>query len=196
MATGKVLAQPVGTATPQLSIRCAARASVPFSLRDTSWSASSSTPEVARLSSAIPSLQEPHVLGVPGFIGKVWLWTCLKNSGTSRKVSRCSSPQSTTSAQRRFEKIVEERPPLDGCRKFHGANLAAFSAKKIEVVEGDVSQPGWTGHRTQHASSARSSQSANTQALPIQSRLRDALSSNVDSTRSPSRFPRKCDTPA
>src|SRR5256885_14288484 len=48
----------------------------------------------------------------------------------------------TTSAQRRFEKIVEESPTFDGLQERYGRNLGAFLRARLEIVEGDVSKPG------------------------------------------------------
>ena len=48
--------------------------------------------------------------------------------------------RSTTSLQR-FQRVVEESPVFDPLAGRHGAGFADFLREKIEVVDGDVSQP-------------------------------------------------------
>jgi len=102
-----------------------------------------STPRVERLN-VRESLAAKHLLliGVTGFIGKVWLVDLLEKIPDIRKVTLLIRRNRTTSAQRRFEKIVEESPTFDTLHELHGAKLADFLREKVEVVEGDVSQPG------------------------------------------------------
>src|ERR1700720_361848 len=156
----------------------------------------SSTPEVARLS-VRDSLAGKHLLliGVTGFIGKVWLVDLLEKIPNIAKITLLIRRNRTTSAQRRFEKIVEESPTLDPLQEIHGANLAAFLREKVEVVEGDVSQPGLgldaaTQSRLQRSLDVIANSAGLTDFNPD---LRDALSSNVDSTRYLLDFLRKCD---
>jgi thioester reductase-like protein len=47
----------------------------------------------------------------------------------------------TTTAQRRFEKIVEESPTFDAFIGNPWRQASPISSGKVEVVEGDVSQP-------------------------------------------------------
>jgi long-chain acyl-CoA synthetase len=80
-------------------------------------------------------------------------------------------------------------------QEIHGANLAAFLREKVEVVEGDVSQPGLgldaaTQSRLQHSLDVIANSAGLTDFNPD---LRDALSSNVDSTHYLLDFLRKCD---
>jgi long-chain acyl-CoA synthetase len=82
------------------------------------------------------------LIGVTGFIGKVWLEHLLSEVPAVEKIYLLIRRQRSLSAQRRFEKIVEESPVFDPLEKRYGAGLAAFLSQKIEVVEGDVSQPG------------------------------------------------------
>ena len=97
----------------------------------------------ARLS-ARQALRGKHILliGVTGFIGKVWLEHILSGVPDAGKIYLLIRRQRSTSAQRRFEKIVEESPVFDPLEERYGAGLGAFLAERIEVVEGDVSQPG------------------------------------------------------
>src|SRR5205807_1495225 len=100
-------------------------------------------PRVERLS-ARESLANRHLLliGVTGFIGKVWLVDLLENIPDIGKITLLIRRNRTTSAQRRFEKIVEESPTFDTLQDRHGRKLGAFLKERIEVVEGDVSLPG------------------------------------------------------
>ena len=155
-----------------------------------------STPEVARLS-VRESLAGKHLLliGVTGFIGKVWLVDLLEKIPDIAKITLLIRRNRTTSAQRRFEKIVEESPTLDVLQEIHGANLGAFLQEKVEVVEGDVSQRGLgldaaTQARLQRSVDVIANSAGLTDFNPD---LRDALSSNVDSTHYLLDFLRQCD---
>jgi thioester reductase-like protein len=126
-----------------------------------------------------------HILliGVTGFIGKVWLVDLLEHVPEIGKVTLLIRRNRTTSAQRRFEKIVEESPTFDTLHQRYGQKLGAFLKEKVTVVEGDVSQ---TGLGLEPEIQERL---ANSLDLIVNSAgltdfnpdLRDALSSNVDS---------------
>jgi long-chain acyl-CoA synthetase len=155
-----------------------------------------STPRVERLN-VRESLAGKHLLliGVTGFIGKVWLVDLLEKIPDIRKVTLLIRRNRTTSAQRRFEKIVEESPTFDALHELHGAKLADFLREKVEVVEGDVSQPGLglspeAQTRLQRSLDVIANSAGLTDFNPD---LRDALSSNVDSAINLLEFLRKCD---
>ena len=156
----------------------------------------SSTPEVKRLP-VRESLAGKHLLlvGVTGFIGKVWLVDLLEKTPEIGKITLLIRRNRTTTAQKRFEKIVEESPTLDRLQEIHNSNLAAFLKEKVEVVEGDVSLPGLGLDEATQAQLQRSLDViANSAGLTdFNPDLRDALSSNVDSTRYLLEFLRKCD---
>jgi len=82
------------------------------------------------------------LIGVTGFIGKSLAVDLLEKIPNIRKITLLVRRNRTTPAQRRFEKIVEESPTFDTLHERHGARLAAFLQDKVEVVEGDASQPG------------------------------------------------------
>src|SRR5690242_6197826 len=90
------------------------------------------------------ALKDKRILlvGVTGFIGKVWLEHVLSEIPEIGKVYLLVRRQRNTTGRRRFEKIVEVSPVFDRLEKRYGPNLGAFLARKIEVVEGDVSLPG------------------------------------------------------
>jgi len=82
------------------------------------------------------------LIGVTGFIGKVWLANTLLDLPDVKKIYLLIRRQKSNPAERRFEKIVEESPVFDPLFDRHGDRLAEFLREKIEVVEGDVTQPG------------------------------------------------------
>src|SRR5215467_214908 len=153
-------------------------------------------PRVERLAVG-ETLANRHILliGVTGFIGKVWLVDLLEKIPEIGKITLLIRRNRTTSAQRRFEKIVEESPAFDSLQAKHGDELAAFLRKKVEVVEGDVSQPGLGLNAETQSRLARSLDIiANSAGLTdFNPDLRDALSSNVDSTIRLLEFLRHCD---
>src|SRR5450432_2589207 len=157
-------------------------------LQQLGWS---KTPQ--RLESALQS--SAHPAGLTGFIGKVWLVDLLENVSTVGKITLLIRRNRTTSAQRRFEKIVEESPTFDGLQERYGRRLGAFLKEKVEVVEGDVSQPGLGMDESTQARLAKSLDLiVNSAGLTdFNPDLREALASNVDSTLHLLGFLRKCD---
>jgi alcohol-forming fatty acyl-CoA reductase len=82
------------------------------------------------------------LIGVTGFIGKVWLAQLLNEVPRIGKIYLLIRRQRTTTAQRRFEKIFEESPVFDPLQEQLGGRFAVFVSERVEVIEGDVSQPG------------------------------------------------------
>lgn len=82
------------------------------------------------------------LIGVTGFIGKVWLAQLLNEVPQIGKIYLLIRRQRTTTAQRRFEKIFEESPVFDPLQEKLGERFAEFVSERVEVVDGDVSQPG------------------------------------------------------
>jgi len=156
----------------------------------------SATPRVPRLP-VRETLAGKHLMliGVTGFIGKVWLVELLEKIPEIDKITLLIRRNRTTSAQRRFEKIVEESPAFDRLQEIHGSKLAAFLREKIEVVEGDVSQSGLGMSAEIQARLARTldliiSSAGLTDFNPD---LRDAISSNIESTLHLVEYQRRCD---
>jgi alcohol-forming fatty acyl-CoA reductase len=154
------------------------------------------TPRVAQLN-VRETLAGKHLMliGVTGFIGKVWLVDLLEKIPEIGKVTLLIRRNRTTSAQRRFEKIVEESPTFDRLQESYGANLAGFLKEKVEVVEGDVSLPGLGLDAPTRERLARSLDViANSAGLTdFNPDLREAIASNIDSTMYLLEFLRKCD---
>ncbi len=82
------------------------------------------------------------LIGVTGFIGKVWLANTLMDLPEIGKLYLLIRPQKSSPGQKRFEKMIEGSPVFDPLFDKYGDRLGALLAEKIEVVEGDVSQPG------------------------------------------------------
>jgi thioester reductase-like protein len=143
-----------------------------------------SAPSVPQLS-VRGALAGKHVLliGVTGFIGKVWMVDLLEHVPDIAKITLLIRRNRTTTAQRRFEKIVAESPTLDGLQKSYGARLGDFLREKIDVVEGDVSLPGLGLHAEVRNRLARSLDLVVNSAglTDFNPDLREALSSNVES---------------
>ncbi|MFZ1919668.1 MAG: SDR family oxidoreductase [Terriglobales bacterium] len=81
------------------------------------------------------------LIGVTGFIGKVWLANTLIDLPEIGKLYLLIRGQKANPGQKRFEKMLEESPVFDPVFEKYGAQLPALLADKVEVIEGDVSQP-------------------------------------------------------
>jgi thioester reductase-like protein/phosphoserine phosphatase len=156
----------------------------------------SSTPRVAGLR-VRETLAGKHLMliGVTGFIGKVWLVDLLEKIPEIGKITLLIRRNRTTAGQRRFEKIVEESPAFDDLHETYGKKLASFLKEKVEIVEGDVSLPGLGLEQSTQARLAATldlivSSAGLTDFNPD---LRDAISSNIDSTIHLVEFQRTCD---
>jgi thioester reductase-like protein len=156
----------------------------------------SSTPRVARLP-VRETLAGKHLMliGVTGFIGKVWLVDLLEKIPEIGRITLLIRRNRTTSGQRRFEKIVEESPAFDGLHEIHGGTLATFLKDKVEVAEGDVSLPGLGMDEETQARLARTLDLVVSSAglTDFNPDLRDAIASNIDSTIHLVEYQRRCD---
>ncbi len=191
----KLLSQLGWTRKPELLETAVQTTSRPAIPRGKSVALFGEAPRVERLS-VREKLTNRHILliGVTGFIGKVWLVDLLENVPNIGKITLLIRRNRTTSAQRRFEKIVEESPTFDTLHDRHGRKLGAYLEEKVEVVEGDVSQPGLGLDEATRARLAKSLDLiVNSAGLTdFNPDLRDALSSNVDSAIHLLDFLRKC----
>ena len=82
------------------------------------------------------------LIGVTGFIGKVWLVNMLMNLPEVGRIYLLVRKQKSAPAQGRFERLVEESPVFDPLYERYRAGLSRFLTERVEVVEGDVSQAG------------------------------------------------------
>lgn len=143
------------------------------------------------------ALAGKHILliGVTGFIGKVWLVNLLGDLPAIGKIHLLIRPQRSRTARQRFEKIVEESPVFDGLHQRTGSDFVRFVSERIEVVEGDVTQPGLgiepeTRARLQRALDLVINSSGLTEFNP---ELRPVLATNVDATMNILDFVRQSD---
>jgi thioester reductase-like protein len=82
------------------------------------------------------------LIGVTGFIGKVWLANTLLDLPNVKRIYLLIRRQKSSPAERRFEKMIEDSPVFDPLFKRYGSRLGDFLRDKIEIIEGDVTQPG------------------------------------------------------
>jgi len=143
------------------------------------------------------ALAEKHVMliGVTGFIGKVWLVNLLMDLPEIGRIYLLIRRQKSNPAQGRFEKLVEESPVFDPLYKRHGAGLARFLRERVQVVEGDVSQPDLgLAPDVSDVLRKRLDLIINSSGLTdFNPDLRDALLTNVDAAVSIVEFVRKSD---
>ncbi len=124
------------------------------------------------------------LIGVTGFIGKVWLVHLLKDLPEIRRIYLLIRPQRSASSVERFERMVEDSPVFESLHEGYGARFEQFMRERVEVVEGDVSRPG-LGLSTDVAArlAAELDVIVNSSGLTdFNPDLRDALAANVDST--------------
>jgi alcohol-forming fatty acyl-CoA reductase len=152
-------------------------------------------PAVTRLA-VRENLAGKHILlvGMTGFIGKVWLVNLLEDVPQIGRITLLVRRSRTTPAQKRVEKILEESPAFDSLQERYGRGLAAFLQEKVNVVEGDVSQPGLGLEKATRDGLQKSLDLVVNSAglTDFNPDLREALSSNVDATQYLLEFLRGC----
>jgi thioester reductase-like protein len=143
------------------------------------------------------ALSGKHVMliGVTGFIGKVWLANTLMELPEIGRIYLLIRRQKSNPAARRFEKLVEESPVFDPLYARYGAELSRFLRERVEVIEGDVCQPGLglapeVGQLLQKSLDLIINSSGLTDFNPD---LRDALATNVDAAVNVTEFVRQSD---
>lgn len=135
------------------------------------------------------------LIGVTGFIGKVWLVNTLMDVPEIGRIYLLIRRQKTNSALQRFEKLVEESPVFDPLFEAYGDGLSQFLSQRVEVVEGDVTRPGLGLSSEDHERLGKNldliiNSSGLTDFNPD---LRDALATNVDAAVHVVEFVRKSD---
>lgn len=143
------------------------------------------------------ALAGKHVMliGVTGFIGKVWLANTLLDLPEIGKIYLLIRKQKSNPAQKRFEKIIEESPVFDPLFEKYGSGLPAFLAEKVEVIEGDVSQDGlgFSAENSERLSRYLDVIINSSGLTDFNPDLRDALAINVDATAYLLEFVQKSD---
>ena len=80
--------------------------------------------------------------GATGFVGKVWLAMLLDRLPEIGRVYVLSRPKALMSARERFEKILNQSPAFGPLHERLGPALGPLLASKLEVVEGEITEPG------------------------------------------------------
>jgi Male sterility protein/haloacid dehalogenase-like hydrolase len=81
------------------------------------------------------------IIGTTGFIGKVWLTMLLEDLPELGRIYLLVRRQGSRTPLQRFERIVAESPAFKLLHERHGDQLGDWLAERLEVVEGDVSEP-------------------------------------------------------
>jgi phosphoserine phosphatase len=134
------------------------------------------------------------LIGSTGFIGKVWLCTLLHDLPELGRIYLLIRRQGSRSALQRFEKIVAESPAFKTLHERHGETLPDFLGERVDIVEGDVSEPQLglddsTAARLQASLDLVVNSAGLTDFNPD---LRLALSTNADSILHLVKFLKKC----
>jgi len=135
------------------------------------------------------------LIGVTGFIGKVWLANTLMDLPDVGQIYLLIRRQKSNPAQSRFEKLISESPVFDPLYAKYGHKLLQFINDRVQVIEGDVSQPAF-GVDPATAAELRSKLDLiiNSSGLTdFNPDLREAVSSNVDAVMNILQFVRESD---
>jgi len=135
------------------------------------------------------------LIGVTGFIGKVWLASTLLDLPELERIYLLIRRQKSSPAERRFEKMIEESPVFDPFFERHGDRLPEFLREKIEVVEGDVTQPGlgMSNEAARHLQKNLDLIVNSSGLTDFNPDLRDALATNTDAAVNVLEFARSAD---
>jgi thioester reductase-like protein len=135
------------------------------------------------------------LIGVTGFIGKVWLGHILEDLPEIGRVCLLVRSQKSASGAQRFKRLIEESPVFEQLQERLGTQFASYLNSRVEVLEGDASQPG-LGLDAETAARLRASLDLviNSSGLTdFNPDLRDALAANVDAVGKVLEFVRGCD---
>jgi Male sterility protein/haloacid dehalogenase-like hydrolase len=135
------------------------------------------------------------LIGVTGFIGKVWLANTLMDLPEVGQIYLLIRRQKSNPAQSRFEKLIDESPVFDPLYARYGHKLLQFINERVQVIEGDVSQPALGVDPPVAAElRARLDLIINSSGLTdFNPDLREAVSSNVDAVMNVLQFIRESD---
>lgn len=122
------------------------------------------------------------IIGVTGFIGKVWLANTLLDLPEVDRIYLLIRRQKSNPADRRFRKMIEESPVFDPLFEKYGSKMSDFLREKIEIIEGDVTEPGLgLSDQTSRALRQNLDLIVNSSGLTdFNPDLRDALATNTD----------------
>lgn len=133
--------------------------------------------------------------GATGFLGKVWLTMMLQRAPGIGRIYVLLRQKALRPARDRFEKMVASSPAFAPLHQRYGAELGRFIAERVEVVDGDIGQPGLG---LDEATAARLHRDVDLVVncaglVDFDPDLRDALNTNVDGTLHVADFLAKCD---
>jgi long-chain acyl-CoA synthetase len=130
------------------------------------------------------ALRGKHVMliGVTGFIGKVWLANLLAGLPEIGRIYLLIRRQKSNPAQKRFQRLIEESPVFDSLYERYGQKLLQFVNERVQVVEGDVTRPGLgLGPEIEGSLHAKLDLVVNSSGLTdFNPDLREAMATNVD----------------
>ena len=86
--------------------------------------------------------QARHVIGVTGFIGKVWLANTLLDMTEVKRIYSADSKAEINSAEQAAREDAGRIAGVRSSFERYGNRLPDFLREKIESIEGDVTQPG------------------------------------------------------
>jgi len=94
--------------------------------------------------SMVEAYRGKHVLltGGSGFLGKVWLSMVLTHLPEIGKIYVFMRPKALVSGHQRFQNMVNSSQAFKPLHDRHGADLTEFLADRLEVVEGNLEEPG------------------------------------------------------
>jgi long-chain acyl-CoA synthetase len=143
------------------------------------------------------AFRDKHVMliGVTGFIGKVWLANTLMDLPEVGQIYLLIRRQKSNTAQSRFEKLIDESPVFDPLYARYGHKLLQFINERVQVIEGDVSQPSFgVGPAVADELRGKLDLIINSSGLTdFNPDLREAVSSNVDAVMNVLQFVRESD---
>jgi hypothetical protein len=79
--------------------------------------------------------------GASGFLGKVWLALMLDRVPEIERIYVLLRSKALLSARERFEKIINTSPVFGPLHERFGARFTRFISEKVEVIEGELSEP-------------------------------------------------------
>jgi Male sterility protein/haloacid dehalogenase-like hydrolase len=82
------------------------------------------------------------LIGATGFIGKVWLANLLEQLPEIGRVYLLVRRHRSKTSLERFQHVVEESPVFERLAERYGEGFAEFLRRRVEVIDGDVSQRG------------------------------------------------------
>ena len=135
------------------------------------------------------------LIGVTGFIGKVWLAHILQDLPEIGRIYLLVRDQKSVSGAQRFKRLMEDSPVFDQLQDRLGSQFTGYVNSRVEVLEGDASQPG-LGLEEEVVARLRASLDLviNSSGLTdFNPDLRDALAANVDAVGKVLEFVRSCD---